>query len=54
VIRDLAVILADGARCVADLGAVRDQEALFGPVAADATAFRVIDRIACEPELLEE
>ena len=31
VIRDVAVMLADGGECVSDLGAVRDQEALFGP-----------------------
>ena len=53
VIRDLAVMLAGGGECVSDLGAVRDQEALFGPVASDSTAFRVIDRIACEPGLLD-
>jgi hypothetical protein len=53
VIRDLAVMLADGGECVADLGAVRDQEALFGPVASDSTAFRVVDRIASEPALLD-
>ena len=34
VIRDLAVMLADGGECVSDLGAVRDQEALFGLVAS--------------------
>jgi Transposase DDE domain group 1 len=54
VIRDLAVMLADGGECVADLGAVRDQHALFGEVASDSTAFRVIDRLASEPELLDE
>jgi hypothetical protein len=48
VIRDLAVMLADGGECVSDLGGVRDQEALFGPVASDSTAFRVIDRVASE------
>jgi Transposase DDE domain group 1 len=48
VIRDLAVMLADGGECVADLGAVRDQQALFGPVASDSTAFRVIDKVASE------
>lgn len=48
VIRDLAVMLADGGECVSDLGAVRDQGALFGPVASDSTAFRVIDRVASE------
>ena len=53
VIRDLAVMLADGGECVADLGAVRDQQALFGPVASDSTAFRVIDRVASEPGLLD-
>ena len=53
VIRDLAVMLADGGECVSDLGAVRDQEALFGPVASDSTAFRVVDRIASDPGLLE-
>ena len=31
VIRDLAVMLADGGECVSDMGAVRDQQALFGP-----------------------
>ncbi|MDQ5832857.1 MAG: IS1380 family transposase, partial [Actinomycetota bacterium] len=53
VIRDLAVMLADGGECVSDLGAVRDQEALFGPVASDSTAFRVIDRVAADPTLLD-
>jgi Transposase DDE domain group 1 len=46
VIRDLAVMLADGGECVSDLGVVRDQEALFGPVASDSTAFRAVDKIA--------
>jgi len=53
VIRDLAVMLADGGECVSDLGAIRDQQALFGEVASDATAFRVIDRIASDPALLQ-
>ena len=46
-------MLADGGECVSDLGAVRDQEALFGPVASDSTAFRVIDKVA-EEQLLGE
>jgi Transposase DDE domain group 1 len=46
VIRDLAVMLADGGECVADLAAQRDQGALFGPVASGSTAFRMIDRVA--------
>lgn len=53
VVRDLAVMLADGGDCLADLGAVRDQAPLFGEVASDSTAFRVIDRIASAPGLLE-
>ncbi len=53
VVRDLAVMLADGGDCLADLGAVRDQDALFGAVASDSTAFRVINQIACTPGLLD-
>jgi hypothetical protein len=53
VIRDLAVMLVDGGECVSDLGAVREQDALFGAVASDSTAFRMIDRIASEPGLLD-
>jgi Transposase DDE domain group 1 len=45
VLRDLAVMLADGGDCLADLGALRDQLDLYGKVASDATAFRVIDSI---------
>jgi len=53
VVRDLAVMLADGGDCLSDLRAVRDQEPLFGAVASDSTAFRLIDRIASEPVLLD-
>jgi len=53
VIRDLAVMLADGGDCVADLRAVSDQAVLFGATASPSTAFRVIDRIACTPGLLD-
>src|SRR3954469_5217593 len=52
VVRDLAVMLADGGDCLADLRAVRDQEPLFGAVASDSTAFRLIDTLAGDPELL--
>ena len=50
VLRDLAVMLADGGDCLSDLGALRDQSALFGAVASDSTAFRVLDGIG-EAEL---
>ncbi len=53
VVRDLAVMLVDGGECVSDLGAVREQDALFGAVASDSTAFRVIDRIASTPGSLD-
>jgi hypothetical protein len=53
VVRDLAVMLADGGECLADLGALGDQESLFGHVASASTAFRVVDRIARDPEGLE-
>jgi hypothetical protein len=53
VLRDLAVMLADGGDCLADLGAVREQDALFGVVASDSTAFRIIDAIASTPGLLD-
>jgi Transposase DDE domain group 1 len=53
VVRDLAVMLADGGECVSDLSGLRDQLALFGRVASDSTAYRVIERIASEPELVD-
>jgi hypothetical protein len=53
VIRDLAVMLADGGECVSDLGTVREQEALFGSVASDSTAHRTIQKIAETPGMLE-
>ncbi len=42
VVRDLALALADGGDCLADLGALRDQPSLFGEVASDATAWRLV------------
>ena len=41
-LRDLAVMLADGGDCLADLSALRDQPTLFGDVASDATAWRAV------------
>lgn len=54
VVRDLAVMLSDGGDCLADLRAVRDQAPLFREVASDSTAFRVIDRLARDPDLCDE
>jgi hypothetical protein len=42
VARDLALSLADGGDCLADLRCLRDQEPLFGEVASDATAWRTL------------
>jgi hypothetical protein len=53
VVRDLAVMLADGGECVSDLGVVREQGALFGEVASDSTAFRMVQRIARTPGMLD-
>jgi hypothetical protein len=53
VLRDLAVMLADGGDCLTDIGALGDQASLFGDVASASTAFRLVDRIARDPEGLE-
>jgi hypothetical protein len=42
---DLAVMLADGGRCVSDLAALAGQESLFGEVASVSTARRVVGSI---------
>ena len=42
VVRDLALMLADGGDCLSDLRALRDQPPLFGVVASDATGWRMI------------
>jgi hypothetical protein len=39
---DVAVMLADGGEAIADLGVLRHQPGLFGLVASDATAWRVL------------
>src|SRR3954463_2315273 len=53
VVRDLAVMLADGGDCVSDLGALREQESLFGDVASDSTARRLIEQISELPDGLQ-
>jgi hypothetical protein len=45
VLRDVAVMLADGGDCVTDLLALRGQERLFGPVASDTTTQRTLKAI---------
>jgi hypothetical protein len=50
VLRDLAVMLADGGDCLSDVAVLRDQPELFGAVASTATAWRVIERVATDPD----
>lgn len=50
VVCDLAVMLADGGRCVSDLAALAGQESLFGDVASVSTARRVVRSVG-ESEL---
>jgi hypothetical protein len=45
VLADLAVMIADGGDALAHLATLRDQDKLFGSVASDATAWRVVDRV---------
>jgi hypothetical protein len=42
------VMLADGGDCLTDLGVLRDQEVLFGVVASDATAWRLLDVLGAD------
>jgi Transposase DDE domain group 1 len=46
VLRDLAVMLADGGDCLSDLAVLRDQPGLFGRVASTPTAWRVVEQVA--------
>jgi Transposase DDE domain group 1 len=48
VLRNLAVMLADGGDCLSDLAVLRDQPELFGPVASTATAWRVVEQVAAD------
>lgn len=48
VLRDLAVVLADGGDCLADLDVLRDQPDLFGSVASGPTAWRVLASVGGE------
>jgi hypothetical protein len=45
VLRDVAVMLADGGDCVTDLEGLRGQERLFGPVASETTTHRTLKAV---------
>ncbi|MEV6160308.1 IS1380 family transposase [Nonomuraea sp. NPDC052129] len=49
VIADLAISLALGGDCLADIAMLRAQPELFGPIASDPTISRLIDRLASDP-----
>jgi hypothetical protein len=49
---DLAVMLADGGEAITDLAVLRDQPSLFGPVASDPTAWRLLAQL--DEEMLAE
>ncbi|MET8530363.1 IS1380 family transposase [Micromonospora sp. NPDC005172] len=42
---DLAITLADGGEAIADLAVLRDQAGLFGQVASDPTAWRLLSQV---------
>jgi Transposase DDE domain group 1 len=50
VLRDLAVMLADGGDCLSDLAGLRDQPELFGAVASTPTAWRVVEPVATDAD----
>ena len=48
VVLDLAVTLALGGDCLADIAVVRAEPGVYGPVASDPTVSRAIDRLAAD------
>jgi hypothetical protein len=48
IITDLALSLAVGGDCLADVAVLRDQPGVFGPVASDPTVSRLIDTLAAD------
>ncbi|MER7421128.1 IS1380 family transposase [Micromonospora peucetia] len=52
IVVDLAVMLADGGETIADLAVLRNEAGLFGSVASDPTAWRLLSRLD-EPMLAQ-
>ncbi len=48
IVLDLAVALAVGGTCLADIAVLREQAGVFGPVASDPTVSRAIDTLAAD------
>src|SRR6185437_5788458 len=52
VIADLAVMLALGGDCLADIALLRAEPELFGPVASDPVVSRLVSRLAADAPLV--
>ena len=50
ILLDLAISVAVGGDCLADIAALRSEPAVFGRVASDPTVSRLIDALAATPE----
>ena len=50
ILLDLAISVAIGGDCLADVGLLRAEPAVFGRVASDPTVSRLIDALAATPE----
>src|SRR6478609_3652620 len=50
ILLDLALAVAMGGDCLADIGMLRAEPAVFGPVASDPTVSRLIDTLAASGE----
>lgn len=48
IVVDLALSLAVGGDCLADVAVLRDQPGVFGPVASDPTVSRLVDTLAAD------
>ena len=48
ILLDLAISLAMGGDCLADIGQLRAHPQVFGPVASDPTVSRLIDTLAAD------
>jgi hypothetical protein len=52
ILLDLAVMLALGGDCLADIALLRSEPGVYGRVASDPTVSRMITRLAADPEVL--
>jgi hypothetical protein len=50
ILLDIALAVASGGDCLADVGMLRAEPAVFGPVASDPTVFRLVDALAASGE----